>query len=108
MNELNHTNGKGDKDRSPGWRDHYSEIKFTAAEGFFRVGPNRIRKRYGTRIERREPVAAGEIGSQEWMKALLHQNEKSTDTGNTETLPAVPPCECDVPCGCGGGTEYQG
>ena len=26
MNELNHGPGKGDKDRSPGWRKHYDSI----------------------------------------------------------------------------------
>ena len=26
MQELNHGPGKGDKDRSPGWRNHYDEI----------------------------------------------------------------------------------
>ena len=26
MNELNHGAGKGDKDRSPGWRNHYDSI----------------------------------------------------------------------------------
>jgi hypothetical protein len=45
MNELNHTNGKGDKERSPGWRNNYDEINFPPAEGFVRRG-NRMVKCY--------------------------------------------------------------
>ena len=51
MNELNHTPGKGDKDRSPGWRDHYEEIDFhrDQPDGFAHRG-NRMVKAYGGRI----------------------------------------------------------
>ena len=49
MNELNHINGKGDKDRSPGWRDNYDSINFNRAssrpDGFARRG-NRMVKTY--------------------------------------------------------------
>jgi hypothetical protein len=48
MNELNHTNGKGDKDRSPGWRDNYDAIDFhrgEATDGFSRR-ENRLVKTY--------------------------------------------------------------
>jgi hypothetical protein len=45
MNELNHSNGKGDKERSPGWRSRYDEITFPPAEGFARRG-NRLVKTY--------------------------------------------------------------
>lgn len=47
MNELNHNNGKGDKERSPGWRQNYDAIAFPPAEGFARRG-NRLVKAYGT------------------------------------------------------------
>lgn len=44
--------GKGDADRSPGWRDNYGEVsgvgtRPTEAEGFRRVGSGRYRKVYG-------------------------------------------------------------
>ena len=47
MNELNHNNGKGDKDRSPGWRSNYDIIDFQrgATDGFSRRG-NRLVKTY--------------------------------------------------------------
>lgn len=48
MNELNHTAGKGDKERSPGWRKNYEEINFPPATGFARRG-NRLVKAYGGR-----------------------------------------------------------
>lgn len=59
---LNHPgtgSGKGDADRSPGWREHYDDINWNAPEwkpgeplrdinnGFREVGRNRIRKVYG-------------------------------------------------------------
>jgi hypothetical protein len=48
MNELNHLNGKGDKERSPGWRENYPEIKgFGTTTGFTRVNAARTRKVYG-------------------------------------------------------------
>jgi hypothetical protein len=57
MHELSSqagVNGKGDKERSPGWRDHYDEIDFHREgrpvvfdDGFRYVGPGRIRKVYG-------------------------------------------------------------
>jgi hypothetical protein len=47
MHELNHINGKGDKDRSPGWREHYDEIAWPHDNtGFVRITPHRIRKIY--------------------------------------------------------------
>jgi hypothetical protein len=55
MNELSSHNtgaGKGDHDRSPKWRDHYDEIdwsQFHHVSGFERIGPGRLRKRYGAR-----------------------------------------------------------
>ena len=45
MNELNHGAGKGDKERSPGWRRNYDEISFPPASGFVRRG-NRLVKVY--------------------------------------------------------------
>lgn len=53
---LNHQNGKGDADRSPGYRKFYDDILFPPAEGFFRVTPNRIRKHYG--VQRKYPTIA--------------------------------------------------
>lgn len=48
MQELNHTNGKGDKERSPGWRENYPSIQgFGTATGFTRINSGRIRKSYG-------------------------------------------------------------
>ncbi len=48
MNELNHPGaGKGDKDRSPGWRANYDEVDFhrDQSDGFTRRG-NRLVKCY--------------------------------------------------------------
>jgi len=45
MNELNHGSGKGDKERSPGWRKNFDEIAFPPSEGFVRRG-NRLVKCY--------------------------------------------------------------
>lgn len=45
MNELNHGAGKGDKERSPGWRNNFDDIHFPPAEGFVRRG-NRMVKVY--------------------------------------------------------------
>lgn len=47
MNELNHGAGKGDKDRSPGWRKNYDEIRWPGVTGFKRRD-SRLRKIYGT------------------------------------------------------------
>lgn len=54
-----HGAGKGDKERSPGWRDHYDDIDWQRSalftfdcdpnlwsDGFRKVSPNRIRKTY--------------------------------------------------------------
>jgi hypothetical protein len=46
MNELNHTNGKGDKERSPGWRNNYPDINFHRGEkpdGFARRGVRQVK-----------------------------------------------------------------
>lgn len=58
MLELTHTAGKGDKERSPGWRKNYEEINFhrednsvIRVDGFESLRPGRIRKVYGTRAE---------------------------------------------------------
>lgn len=41
--------GKGDVDRSPGWREHYDEINWPRSnDGFEQLGVKRQRKRYGT------------------------------------------------------------
>lgn len=53
-------NGKGDADRSPGWRDHYDDIswpdggKRQSSDGFSRRG-GKLVKRYGT-AEQPKPV----------------------------------------------------
>lgn len=49
MNELNHINGKGDKDRSPGWRQNYADIAGFGGhiDGFRRINFGRLRKSYG-------------------------------------------------------------
>jgi hypothetical protein len=56
-----HQNGKGDADRSPGYRKNYDEINFNrwtqVDDGFKRVTPNRIRKTYGA--QRSYPTIAG-------------------------------------------------
>jgi len=54
MDELNHSAGKGDKERSPGWRRNYDEIDFhrsEATDGFARRG-NRLVKAYGGVVAR--------------------------------------------------------
>jgi len=47
MNELNHGAGKGDADRSPGWRKNYDEIRWSGVVGFKRRD-SRLRKIYRT------------------------------------------------------------
>jgi hypothetical protein len=45
---LNHQAGKGDKERSPGWRENYPEIEWgKPTEGFVEVRPGKVRKVYG-------------------------------------------------------------
>lgn len=50
---TSHGAGKGDVDRSPGWRDHYDEVAWTEGDkraegnGFTRKG-GKLVKRYGT------------------------------------------------------------
>jgi hypothetical protein len=42
--------GKGDADRSPGWRDNYDDIDFkrdVEHDGFTQIGHGRHRKVYG-------------------------------------------------------------
>jgi len=62
MNELNHGGGKGDKERSPGWRHNYDGIDFHRnawlEDGFARRG-NRLVKVYdaGRQVEFRFPEA---------------------------------------------------
>jgi hypothetical protein len=53
MDELNHSAGKGDKERSPGWRRNYDEIDFhrSTRDGFARRG-NRLVKAYGGVVAR--------------------------------------------------------
>lgn len=54
MNELNHGAGKGDKDRSPGWRKNYDEIDWQRGApkpNGFRRHSKGIRKTY-----RKEPA----------------------------------------------------
>jgi len=56
VNELNHGAGKGDKDRSPGWRRNYAEIRWGISDaGFVRVGHGRMFKRYGGAAKQPEP-----------------------------------------------------
>jgi hypothetical protein len=42
-----HSAGKGDAERSPGWRDHYDIPPSGDMTGFKRVAVNRLRKVYG-------------------------------------------------------------
>lgn len=48
MNELNHGPGKGDKDRSPGWRTNYDGIDWgdRSKPNGFRRGSMGQRKKY--------------------------------------------------------------
>ncbi len=63
MNELSSHNtgaGKGDKDRSPGWRNNYEEINWNKNnDGFVQVRPGRLRKVYGRRNHAGLEVASG-------------------------------------------------
>lgn len=43
--------GKGDADRSPGWRNHYEEINWPSGG----KGPKKFRKVYGTTEPKAEP-----------------------------------------------------
>ena len=60
MNELNHGPGKGDADRSPGWRKHYDEIIWPRhfPNGFVRRG-NKQTKKYGNKKEEITPENNG-------------------------------------------------
>jgi hypothetical protein len=49
--------GKGDADRSPGWRDKYDDIDWERSDsgvddGFRRIGTTRFIKLYGVKTER--------------------------------------------------------
>src|ERR1035441_339164 len=82
MNELNHTPGKGDKDRSPGWRHNYDQIDFHRcgeAEGFARRG-NHLVKAYGDR-------AAKFVFPENEEHRVLACCEKAGDTGYMCSLP---------------------
>lgn len=53
-----HGAGKGDKERSSGWRNFYDEIDFHRGaedDGFKPVGLKRIRKTYALKLERQWP-----------------------------------------------------
>ena len=58
MNELNHSPGKGDKDRSPGWRNHYDEIDWqrNTSTGFRQYSKG-VRKVY----RNKPPAVVGDI-----------------------------------------------
>lgn len=48
---TSHGAGKGDVDRSPGWRDHYDEVEWPKSEeGFVKRG-GKLVKRYGAEKE---------------------------------------------------------
>jgi hypothetical protein len=82
MNELNHTPGKGDKDRSPGWRHNYDQIDFHRCgetEGFARRG-NHLVKAYGDR-------AARFVFPENEEHRVLACCEKAGDTGYMCSLP---------------------
>jgi hypothetical protein len=92
-----HQAGKGDKDRSPGYRKHYDEINWNAAgdDGFKRVTSNRIRKTYGA--QRSYPTIAG--GDFDHVAAP----GAAAQISGADTVPLVPTenasC-CEGDCGC--------
>lgn len=94
MHELNHgAAGKGDKERSPGWRNNYDEIqnfKKNGIPGLQRVGANRFRKTYT------QPPATG-IGP----TALdnLEPGEVIQRFISSGVLPPVPPDQNGDACG---------
>jgi hypothetical protein len=128
MNELSSHNtgaGKGDGDRSPGWRDHYDEINWgfehynqvAEGEGFERVSAGRLRKRYGTGAPAGvavENMDTGEIKTYESKPPIEHvalfeppawalATDSASVTGESE-LPPMPP-QSKTCCGgrCGKG-----
>jgi len=57
MHELNHGQGKGDKDRSPGWRNRYDEIDWQRDKTTgFRKGSMGIRKIYRRNLQSQVPA----------------------------------------------------
>lgn len=93
-----HQNGKGDADRSPGYRKHYDEIDFTSTstdDGFIRVNRSRIRKHYGA--QRSYPTIAG--GDFDHTAPAAGA---SVSPEGTSLVPAVPQNQdcCGHDCGC--------
>lgn len=63
MHELHshNVNGKGDKERSPGWRNNYNEIQNFQKDqipGLVKLAPGRYRKCYGSPVS----PARGNLG----------------------------------------------
>jgi hypothetical protein len=54
-------NGKGDADRSPGWRQHYDEIEWDVCDIFHPDDPN-VKRKGGRIIKRYGPAAPRKLG----------------------------------------------
>ena len=87
MDELNHSAGKGDKERSPGWRRNYDEIDFhrSTRDGFARRG-NRLVKAYGGRMAR--------FTFPETPPALGILDYEGIHPGDADFLPMEKPSDC--------------
>jgi hypothetical protein len=89
MHELNHINGKGDKERSPGWRDNLDSVSgFGHCTGFVRVNAARIRKSYPS-----YPTAA-ERGGAGPGDHCDHDNQPVTCCTGTSYSAGECICEC--------------
>jgi hypothetical protein len=90
MQELNHTGGKGDKERSPGWRKRYDEIDFHRGEkssGFARRG-NKLVKVYAPgrvaifKVDLAGPAespSARQIGSEVCAHIIAYADERDAN-----------------------------
>lgn len=87
MHELNHgAAGKGDKERSPGWRDNYNEIqnfRKNNIPGLQQIGVGRFRKVY---------PGAGEPAHMETNSIPPGIALENLDTGEIE----YHTCQCDI------------
>jgi hypothetical protein len=83
-------NGKGDADRSPGWRGHYDEVSWpapSAEEGFVQTGPKSFRKVYGNpHVPTRTLLSEDYRNKLDTTFSLAREIEKATTEKSNELL----------------------
>jgi hypothetical protein len=106
MHELNHgAAGKGDKERSPGWRNNYNEIQNFQKDGIpglVKLAPGRYRKSYGNPMHTRGGVSFENFDTGkviEWRGSLLGSVAHYEATVN-RCMPTVPQDQNGDACGC--------